>query len=530
MFSVWSIVTLLYSGSIQEGIGLLERRIVLLILPLYLLFSSNQKHKRQLLQFFILGNFLIIILITGTFLISYFSETNSSLFSNKNLLFKETLIRFKHPSYLSMNLSLCLLAVGYFVKESRSKKAHIWLAISSLVGFLVIYLSYARMGFIVYTLTVFYIYFNLLFIRSRKLSLIVVSFVLVGISIVAISNNSRFTSILHANQVGQVDNTDNIGYTHRIEIWSKSVEVIKNRPLFGYGIGDSVNTIDWSNEGKRYNAHNQYLELLIEGGLLSLVLFFGPVAWFALTNRNRRGRWLSIGVLGIFLMTMLTESILNRIAGISSFALFLWLLNSEAPADKQINNFGAFSWFASAVLTGLIISLCIVRYTSIFNPANPKTYSDRISRIVDYDDLPGIIPESLPSNTKGYLFDRQTNVSSWNGNSYAYTGFHKFLATGNEILEASVFCFVSENFNGEWVRISAEGPEIKNKASFYDLTKKGTWQSLEITPEKVIGNTSFVLFVSKYDCINFERLEGYVIFAYPQYQISKNADEGNRVN
>jgi len=530
MFSAWSIVTLLYSENIQRGIGLFERRIVLLILPLYLLLTANQKHKRQLLQSFILGNFLIIILITGTFLISYFSETNSSLFSNKSPLFKETLIKFKHPSFLSMNFSLSMLAIGYLVKGSRSRKAYIWLTVSSLVGFLVIYLSYARMGFIVYTLTVFYVHFILFFKRNRKLSFIVVSFILVGISLVAISNNTRFTSILHASEVGQLENTDNIGYTHRISIWTKSIELIRRRPLFGYGLGDSVDMINWSENGNRYIAHNQFLEFLIEGGFISLLLFFIPVVWIAFKNSYREHRWFSIGALGIFLMVMLTESILNRIAGISSFALFLWIMNSEEPADKQINISGSFSWLAYTVLTGLIISLCIVRYSMIFNPANPKTYSDKISRIIDYGDLPGNIPEALPVNTKGYLLDRQANASFWDGNAYAYTSFHKFLASGNEILEASVFCFVSENFNGEWVRISAEGPEINNKASFYDLTKKGTWQFLKISPESVSGNTSFVLFVSKYDCSSFERLEGYVIFAYPQYCISNNAAEGKGVN
>jgi len=518
-FSLFSLASLLYSENIEKGLGLFTRRIVILFLPVFLLFTGYHKQKKELLLSFILGNYVFIIYILVFFLISYFSPSQSSQVSDKSLLFKEALKGYKHVSYLGINLSLWLLSIAYFVKESKSVKAQLWLATSTVAGFLIMYLSYSRMGFIVYSFTAFYIYFVVLFLKKRKKAWIIATTVLAVISIIAISNNSRFTSILQSDQAELQSHTDYIGYSHRISIWTRATDLISQHPLLGYGMGDSLDSLDWDYEGRKYNAHNQFLEFLLEGGIVALMLFVIPLLFLAFKRSHQRELWLSVGVVGIFFFGMLTESILNRIAGIASFALFFWVLSGKDNEIERKNFYTPLSGLSYLILLGMLISLGIVLITSSFNPANPRTFVNRISKIVEYKDLPGILPSSLPVSTKGYLFDHHTNASTWDGNAYAYTSFHDFTSDGDELITATVYCYVSEDFNGTWVRLSAEGPDIKNKASFYDMAEKGTWQLLEINPDPVSGDISLMMFISKFDSQSFETLEGFVIFAYPHYEV-----------
>jgi O-antigen ligase len=521
LFSLAGLASLLYSEEPHRGLQLFARRIVILLVPLFLLFTSTQRMKKKMLLSFILGNYAFILFLIASFLLSYFSSDQISLVSDKRLLFKEMLIRYKHPSYLGLNLSLCLISIAYLVKEVQGYRAHIWLGASVLTGFLVVYLSYARMGFLVYSITTFYVYFMILYRQNKIITWIATTTVIAAFCLIAIMNNSKFTSILQSGDVAQANQADFIGYSHRISIWEKAVELIFKRPVLGYGLGNTVNTLNWSFEGSKYNAHNQFLELLLDGGFLSLLLFLGPLLSLALWWTPPPRRWFSMGVMGIIFLMMLTESILSRIAGISSFALFLLILSGEENGVDRTVKFLPLPAVSFTLMTGMLFSLGVVLFASSFNPANPKTFGDRVSKIVSYKDLPGEIPRSLPEETKGYLLDRETNASSWDGNAYAYTSFHEFNSTGNEVSKASVYCYVSENFNGNWVRLSAEGPETDNRTSFYNLEQKGTWQKLEIQPEPVEGYIFFMLYMAKYNDESFDSLDGYVIFANPRFEIKR---------
>lgn len=65
----------------------------------------------------------------------------------------------------------------------------------------------------------------------------------------------------------------NTGFTGRYEVWQKAVEHIKDNPLFGQGsgitkmLGIKTGSMSW------VFLHNDYLELIMQFGLLGLVLF-----------------------------------------------------------------------------------------------------------------------------------------------------------------------------------------------------------------------------------------------------------------
>jgi len=130
-------------------------------------------------------------------------------------------------------------------------------------------------------------------------------------------------------------------------IWSSGLDVVKQNWLFGVGSGDAkdllvdqfsnvvldesnLNQTVKSNKYKqafilKYNFHNQYLQTFAAIGIFGLMLLcyllFSPVLFFI---RNKD--YLCVLFLFIISVSFLTESMLERQAGVSFFAFFYSLL------------------------------------------------------------------------------------------------------------------------------------------------------------------------------------------------------------
>lgn len=132
--------------------------------------------------------------------------------------------------------------------------------------------------------------------------------------------------------------------------------------------------------------------------------------------------------------------------------------------------------------------------------------------------------EIVPTDAVGYKMDHTCDASCWSNNSYAYTDV-SCLLDGNplssQIIQyyASVYCYVSDDFDGSWAYLSTEGEVKGNVVSEYDLNKRGTWQKLEIYFQGNSNLPSVFLYWSKTGVENFSNLKGYVIFAYPEFRI-----------
>jgi O-antigen ligase len=120
----------------------------------------------------------------------------------------------------------------------------------------------------------------------------------------------------------------------RLLLWKDTFELIKKKPLFGYGTG-SNNMILYQKYKekehslfleKRYNAHNTYLEVLLTGGitlLLTYLIVLGVLLYQGITRKN----FVMISFFLVISITGLTETIF-RAQGIVFFAFFYCFLLS----------------------------------------------------------------------------------------------------------------------------------------------------------------------------------------------------------
>jgi len=135
--------------------------------------------------------------------------------------------------------------------------------------------------------------------------------------------------------------------------------------------------------------------------------------------------------------------------------------------------------------------------------------------------LTGKNVEIVPSGSAGYLLD-STSGGQISGQNFCFvTKIGNDEVISSNVQTASVFCFVSEDYNGDLVSILSEGSTFGNREDKYNLNKKGVWQKLNISVNCLKGDASVYLVFSKFGVQSFSKLKGYVIFAYPQYKINR---------
>jgi len=120
---------------------------------------------------------------------------------------------------------------------------------------------------------------------------------------------------------------------NRVPIWKSAVMVIKQHPVLGVGAGDASYELkkQYVNEGysemyyNNLNAHDQYLEILLGMGLIGFLIFISILGYIVYRAILKRSLLYSFFII-IIIIFCLFESILNRIAGITFFSLFSFLL------------------------------------------------------------------------------------------------------------------------------------------------------------------------------------------------------------
>jgi O-antigen ligase len=119
----------------------------------------------------------------------------------------------------------------------------------------------------------------------------------------------------------------------RYNIWRSAIGVIKQNLIFGVGTGDATRELKKEFLKRGYvegfydnlNAHNQFLELLIENGLIGLILFLAIPGYMLFLAINQQNHLMVLFIIMIFIF-FLFETMLNRLNGVSFFSLFSFLL------------------------------------------------------------------------------------------------------------------------------------------------------------------------------------------------------------
>lgn len=322
------IVSIFYSYNVERGITYLIRSLPLLLIPLsFALLQAENKRAiiRSFVPAFVVTNALYIVLMLLYILQLGYLRSDHDLYYYYSFITYEFYNIGDHPIYLSVQFAMALFLLIQNKFFNKIQKTVLFLVLFFGLFFL------ARKGVILSFIIILPLYLSTL-TKSKK--------VLIGSFSVVIMGFLTFMFVPEIkNRYAELWSKD--GYVKnevtstgiRLVLWENSLELIKESPVFGYGIGDNQELFALQMESKGYfilaqkktNCHNQYLQFLLSIGVVGLSFFVLSILWlFSFFYKNKA--YLGIALVSFFLMVFVSESFLERQNGIITYALFVSLL------------------------------------------------------------------------------------------------------------------------------------------------------------------------------------------------------------
>ena len=339
LYFIIMLSSLIYTDNIFGGLNLLQRSLSLLLFPVIFLFvKEDASSVRKLFDFLLLGliisffiNFSIAIfnamsIIKGGFSLEIsmadFNTFLDAIINGWNYFIGDEFSKLINPSYLSLYI---LLVLSYYLKNSLDTKLRTAIV---LILFLYLFLLASIAAYMILTVMSLLLIFNISD-KSRKHTMIIMF--LLGI-LVFVNNPRVFDFYAKVKDFGMTtEYANSTSEKARLLSWKSSAELIKEAPFLGYGIGDANDVLIKKykelgykyNFENKYNAHNQFLQTLLQTGVVGLgVLIF---IFVVLGMRMKRSRN-EFSVFLILFVSLVFESMLVRFNGIVFFSIIIPLL------------------------------------------------------------------------------------------------------------------------------------------------------------------------------------------------------------
>ena len=179
---------------------------------------------------------------------------------------------FAHPNVLgSLTLFLLFFPVVSAVLATRKLTIFFWLLTVGLGGLLIFATTSRSAWLAVAAMAVTYLLWRPLTKSALGYHLFILAvFTAIGIVVVAYANLPDSPQAPQLNAV-VMDYTGKNLLSGRDRFWSDLITLIRQRPFFGYGAGALPE--DYLDIG--FSAHNSYLQVSLQGGLVGLILFLG---------------------------------------------------------------------------------------------------------------------------------------------------------------------------------------------------------------------------------------------------------------
>jgi O-antigen ligase len=341
-YYIWQAAGLIYISDIKMGLSNLFGRLSVVLFPLLLIFPGEivKSRVKTLIRVFAVCTSLFMLFCFSYALYQSVNLNNGlwtfnphpSDFPWLSYFYSSKLTISQHPSYIAMYvlLSVFICFESWFDYSLRIQYKIWWLILGSLLLISQYFLS-SRAGILI-SLILVPLYFIIKFRELAKKRFAWLWIILVIIVLLPfIIKNQRVDYLygrLSHKQIGYERGKD-----PRFIIWKSALEIAKKNVFFGVGIGDvrTELSIEYERIGEetlakeRFNAHNQFLEVLIENGTIGFSLFIFIFSWMSYIAFSDKNLLYGLFIMMMFMFFMF-ETVLYRLAGVSFFSLFSFLL------------------------------------------------------------------------------------------------------------------------------------------------------------------------------------------------------------
>ena len=249
---------------------------ILFILPAITLLQDNKWRRYTLIAF---GSAMLLTLalslITVVWPLSFIPSTANGPTTN-HFVFKDHIAQNLMMSFFALLLAVSAL----FAKDLTKKFVLFSLAILAVVD--ILFFVAGRTGFISLALNSFVLMFFLPGIK-RKISGFIIFFIIATLTL-QYSDNFRDRVELAITEFKSQEKKELTSVGQRIEFFKKSIELIKERPVFGFGTGSYArefcriaDSAEWCEAGK-FHPHNQFIAFLVQLGVIGFIAYLVFIA------------------------------------------------------------------------------------------------------------------------------------------------------------------------------------------------------------------------------------------------------------
>jgi O-antigen ligase len=342
VFYLWQITSLLYTDDLRMGLLNVFGRLSLLVFPL-LLFHPAEKISLNVLRLLRIFSLSTAIFTVSCFVYalyrslsfqggSWIFNPHPAEFDWQNYFYGPDLTYSIHPSYLAMFvlLSVFISFESWYDHSLKVKFRFGWLLLGVLLSFSIYFIS-SRAGILAGILMISFYAVNKMIKHKKSRILWILVVVILIFSLPLIRKNERVNNLLKGFSEEEGINLRN--QDERLIIWRSAIDLIRQNPILGVGIGDvrAELTGEYIRAGEeklsreRLNAHNQFLEVFIEGGVIGFIMFITILGFMIFIAVNERNLLYGLFILMIFVFFMF-ETVLYRLAGVAFFSLFSFII------------------------------------------------------------------------------------------------------------------------------------------------------------------------------------------------------------
>ncbi len=381
---------------------------LLFIIILQLHINDNEK-------IFLSNSFLLSFIISIAF--GVFLQNKYSTFSN----FSRLQLSWANANYLASYLLVTIGFILYTWKSTKKKWIHITALISLIAALAFLFWTQSRGGMLSLILVLLIVYIIYAIKKQKKLHIFISFTILI---LLLLSFNYVFRTIRPQT------------ITFRERVYKANVEYIKHNWLFGSGLGTFINEFpryrlkDYKLLGQEdiiSHAHNEFVEIWVETGILGLALFIAFL--FALIRQYKRKIHSKdkyfIYVTAFSLVLLLIHNLFSITMRIPPILIYFFILAGFLSADyskeTEKETYSISKYILLVFIFGLVI--CAVNQYRTIRGLDHFSKSESYYASKDNKLLPNAILEAeiaqkfIPNNTdllyhQGLLYTISENHSS----------------------------------------------------------------------------------------------------------------------
>jgi O-antigen ligase len=343
-FGLWTIATAFWDSSGQVTLKSLEKYSTLLFLPI--VFTMIAPLRFQLVRLTCLAFIVSVIALSIVAIISsaiqYQKIGDYRLFSYHYLSEQVGLNAIYFSNY-------CLASITWLVIHAFSVKAspHIRLLHAIASGWLLLFIFLLSSKFVI-ILSIVMIGLLLLWIGYRRgfLKYVVIGFgALIAIALFLVNTLDYVRYRFAVTEIKKYESEADAqnGIAIRLLMWESAAELIRERPLTGYGVNGAEEEMLKKYQQKnfplgiynKYNTHNQYLQSALVGGIPLLAIFISMIVSLIVAAVRNRNILLLLLVVQFSLQSLFeaTFEVHHELVFFTFFTL-LFLLQNPFAADS----------------------------------------------------------------------------------------------------------------------------------------------------------------------------------------------------